>query len=125
MMKLAYTACFALSLGIGMAHAGSPDCPAASTRLLDHLDKGDYAGATADFDDHMKASLTSDALAKLWQTMPKQLGAPGARDPAQVTAIPNYAVVVTTLHYSQGMIDAQVACDADGKIGGFYIRPHR
>ena len=125
MMKLAYAACFALRLGIGMAHAASPDCPAVSTRLLDHLDQGDYTGATADLDDNLKVSLTADKLAKLWQTMPKQLGAPGPREPAKVTAIPNYVVVVTTLHYGQGMIDAQVACDADGKIGGFYIRPHR
>jgi Protein of unknown function (DUF3887) len=125
MMKLAYAACFALSLGIGMAHAASTDCQAASTRLLDHLDKGDYAGASTDFNDQMKAAETTDKLGALWQSMPKQLGAPGAREPAQVSAIPNYIVVVTALHYGQGMIDAQVACDADGKIAGFYIRPHR
>jgi hypothetical protein len=124
-MKHAYAACFALSLGIGMAHAASADCQAASTRLLDHLDKGDYAGATADFNDQMKAAETADKLAALWQSMPKQLGAPGVREAAQVSAVPNYAVVVTALHYGQGMIDAQVACDADGKIAGFYIRPHR
>jgi glucose/arabinose dehydrogenase len=125
MMKLACAACFALSLSIGMAHAASADCQAASTRLLDHLDKGDYAGATADFNDKMKAAETTDKLAALWQSMPLQLGAPGAREPAQVSAVPNYVVVVTALHYGPGMIDAQVACDADGKIGGFYIRPHR
>jgi hypothetical protein len=127
MMKLAYAACFALSLslGIGMAHAASPDCQAASTRLLDHLDKGDYAGATADFNDKMKATETADKLAALWRSMPLQLGAPGVREPAQVSSVPNDIVVVTALHYGQGMIDAQVACDADGKIGGFYIRPHR
>jgi hypothetical protein len=125
MMKLAYAACFALSLGIGMAHAASSDCQAVSTRLLDHLDKGDYAGATADFNDKMKAAETADKLAALWQSMPLQLGAPGMREPAQVSEVPNYVVVVTALHYGQGMIDAQVACDADGKIGGFYIRPHR
>jgi Protein of unknown function (DUF3887) len=125
MMKLAYAACLALSLGIGTAHAASSDCQAATTRLLDHLDKGDYAGATADFNDKMKAAEPADKLSALWQSMPLQLGAPGVREPAQVSAVPNYVVVVTALHYGQGMIDAQVACDADGKIGGFYIRPHR
>jgi hypothetical protein len=125
MMKLACATCFALSLGIGMAHAASADCQAASTRLLDRLDKGDYAGATTDFNDQMKAAETTDKLGALWQSMPKQLGAPGAREPAQVSAIPNYVVVVTALHYGQGVIDAQVACDADGKIAGFYVRPHR
>jgi Protein of unknown function (DUF3887) len=124
MMKLAYAACFALSLGIGMAHAANIDCQAASTRLFDHLDKGDYTGASADFNDRMKADLTADKLAALWQSLPKQLGAPGVREPAQVSQIPGYVMVVTTLHYGQGMIDAKVACDTDGKIAGFYIRPH-
>jgi hypothetical protein len=124
-MKFAYAACFALSLGVSVAHAASADCQAASTRLLDHLDKGDYTGATADFNDRMKAAETADKLATLWQSMPKQLGAPGVREAAQASSIPNYDVVVTALHYGPGMIDAQVACDADGKIAGFYIRPHR
>jgi hypothetical protein len=124
MMKLAYVACFALSLCTGMAHAASADCQAASTRLLDHLDKGDYTGATVDFDDRMKTALTADQLGKLWQSMPLQLGAPGAREPAQVTAVPAYVVVETSLHYGQGMIDARVACNSDGKISGFHIRPH-
>ena len=123
-MKLAYFACFALALGASMAHAATINCPAASTRLLDHLDKGDYAGATTDFNDRMKASMTADQLAGLWKSMPLRLGAPGKREPAQVSAVPDYVVVATTLHYGQGMIDARVACDVDGKIAGFHLKPH-
>jgi hypothetical protein len=93
--------------------------------MLDHLDQGDYAGATTDFDGTMKAALTADKLAKVWQAMTQQFGARGAREPAQVSEASAYVVVVTPLHYGKSVIDAQVACDADGKIGGFYIKPHQ
>jgi hypothetical protein len=73
----------------------------------------------------MKAALTADKLAKVWQAMTQQFGARGAREPAQVSEASAHVVVVTPLHYGKSVIDAQVACDADGKIGGFYIKPHQ
>lgn len=125
MMKLAYAICIALGLGVGMTHAAGTDCQATSTKMLDHLDQGDYAGATADFDGTMKAALTADKIAKVWQAVTQHFGARGAREPAQVSEADAHVVVVTPLHYGQSVIDAQVACDADGKIGGFYIKPHQ
>ena len=125
MMKLAYAICIALGLGVGVTHAAGTDCQVTSSKMLDHLDQGDYAGATADFDGTMKAALTADKLAKVWQAVTQQFGARGKREPARVSAASAHVVVVTPLHYGQSVIDAQVACDADGKIGGFYIKPHQ
>jgi hypothetical protein len=124
MMKLACLVCIALGLGSSLAHAGNTDCRAVSTRLLDHLDKGDYIGATADFDGAMKAGLSTDRLAGIWQAMPIKFGAQGMREPERVSQMDGHTVVVTPLHYGKILIDAQVACNADGRIGGFYIKPH-
>jgi len=126
MFKLVFAACIALALGpaIGVAHAASADCPTLSSRLLDHLDKGDFTGATADFDDRMRSGLSADALANVWQSLPQKFGARGAREPARSSVTNGSAVVVTPLHYGDKLIDAQVACSADGRIAGFYIRPH-
>ena len=51
MMKLAYAICIALGLGVGVTHAAGTDCQATSSKMLDHLDKHDYLGATANFNE--------------------------------------------------------------------------
>ncbi len=126
MMKLAYAICIALGLGVGVTHAAGTDCQVTSSKMLDHLDQGDYAGATADFDGTMKAARDSRqagrALAVHDATVWRCPACANRRRSAQQC---NYVVVVTALHYGQSVIDAQVACDADGKIGGFYIKPHQ
>jgi len=126
MFKLVFAACIALALGpaIGVAHATGADCPTLSSRLLDHLDKGDFAGATADFDDRMRTGLSAAALAKVWQSLPQKFDARGMREPARTSLANGFAVVVTPMHYGNTLIDARVACSADGRIAGFYIKPH-
>lgn len=121
-MKLAYAFCITLGLAAGTAHAVDADCQATSSRMLDHLDKRDYLGATADFNERMKASLSADRLAQLWQARVQHPDVPGVRDPAQVGNVQGYVVVVTPLHHGQNQIDTRVVCDADGKIGGFFVK---
>ncbi|OOG54488.1 DUF3887 domain-containing protein [Rhodanobacter sp. C03] len=125
MMKLAYAACLALGLTVGVTHAAGTDCQATSTRLLDHLDKGDYAGAAADFDDTMKADLGADRLARIWPALSQQFGARGAREQPQLSQRDGRTLVITPLHYGQRLINARVSCDSDGRIGGFYIKPQQ
>lgn len=124
MMKSVFAACIALGLGVtGMAHAAAPDCQVTSMRMLDRLDQGDYAGATADFNDRMKSALGADKLAKVWPAVAQQFGVRGAREQAGLSEVEGYALVVTPLHYGPSLIDAEVACDADGKVAGFHIKP--
>ena len=122
MMKLAYTICVALGLGVGVTHAAGTACQATSSKMPDHLDKRDYLGATADFNERMKASLSVDRLAQLWQAKVQHPEIPDVRDPVQVGKVQGYDVVVTPLHYGQDHINTRVVCDADGKIGGFFVK---
>ena len=123
MLKLACTIYVALGLGVGIAHAAGADCQATSTRMLDHLDRGDYAGATAGFNDRMKVSLGADRLARIWPAVAQQFGERGAREQARLSQVDGHALVITPLHYGQSLVDARVACDADGKVVGFHIKP--
>ncbi len=107
----------------GAARAESA-CETASTHLLDALDKGDYAGATSDFDDTMKAKLAPEKLGQIWPAVAQQFGERGAREAATTVAAGDHVVVLTPLHYGQSMIDSKVTCDAQGKVAGFYIQPH-
>lgn len=114
----------ALILGSNVTQASEPVCQTLSARMLDHLDKADFSGATQDFDDRMKTALSADKLAQVWQSLPTHFGVKGARDAATVKDSEGYEVVITPLHYGSGLIDAQVACSVDGRIAGFYIKPH-
>lgn len=122
---LAVFACLAVCLAsaAGAARA-EPDCAAVSTRLLDALDQGDYAGATSDFDDTMKARLRPEKLGEIWPAVAQQFGERGAREAATIVPAGERVVVLTPLHYGQSLIDAKVTCDAQGKVAGFYIQPH-
>jgi len=122
--QLAAIAC----LGIGLAAAAGAHaesiCETASTHLLDALDKGDYAGATSDFNDIMKARQLPEKFGQLWPQMLQRFGERGPRDAAIVTPAGDRTLVLTTLHYGPNLIDAKVTCDAQGKVAGFFIQPH-
>lgn len=126
MMKPAQAACLAIALILGsnVTQASEPVCQTLSARMLDHLDKADFSGATQDFDGRMKTALSPGKLAQVWQSLPTHFGVKGVRDAATVTDSGGDEVVITPLHYGAGLIDAQVACGADGRIAGFYIKPH-
>lgn len=123
MLKLSITLFVILGLGIGVAHAADADCQATSSRMLDKLDKSDYAGATTDFNERMKASLDAARLGKLWSGLVQQFGARGKRELGRQSEVNGYAVVLTTVHYGPHLIDARVVCDATGKVAGFFVKP--
>ncbi|MGY3039365.1 hypothetical protein ACVWWQ_000952 [Rhodanobacter sp. TND4EL1] len=123
MLKLAASIAVILGLGIGLAHAAESPCQATSGRMLDHLDQGDYNGATTDFNDRMKAALSADRLSQLWATTTQKFGARGGRDPARLSQVKGYDVVTTSMHFGPHLIDARVVCDPDGKVAGFFIKP--
>lgn len=123
MLKLAVFLCILAVAGAGLAHAADTPCQATSVKMLDHLDHGDYTGATADFNERMKAAMSADQLARIWPAVAKQFGPRGTHDQATLSRVNGYAVVITPLHYGQHVIDARVVCEADGKVAGFFIKP--
>jgi hypothetical protein len=68
------------------------DCKTVSTRLPDRLDKGNFSRATSDCDTAMKQGLDAAKLASVWQSLPKHLGARGARDASTSTTVHGYTV---------------------------------
>ena len=121
---LAVFACLAICLAAAGAARAESACETASTHLLDALDKGDYAGATSDFDDTMKAKLAPEKLGQIWPAVAQQFGERGTRDAATTVTVGDHIVVLTPLHYGQSTIDSKVTCDAQGKVAGFYIQRH-
>ncbi|MCF7752002.1 alpha/beta fold hydrolase [Bacillus subtilis subsp. subtilis] len=99
------------------AWAATPEQTA--TQLLDRLQAGEVSAAEAMFTDDMAKAVPAARLQALWQS----LGALGQRDAPQVVARGGLQVVVQRLHFANGVLDAQVAVDAQGRIAGLNFAP--
>ncbi len=98
-------------------------CVVAAGAMIADLDKDDFMAATADFDPTMRAGLGADKLGLVWQQVGHQLGKLHGLGEAQNVMYQGRVVVTQPLHFEKGDLNAQVACDADGKIAGFFLRP--
>lgn len=98
-------------------------CTSAAQTLIDKLAAGDYKAATADFDATMQANLSADKLGEAWQGLGKQAGKLESRGAPQNVMYEGHAIVTLPLRFEKAGINAQVACDADGKVAGFFLRP--
>lgn len=98
-------------------------CTVATNALIDNLEKGNDKAATADFDVTMLANLGADKLAEVWQQVGGQFGKLRGRGMPQNVLVQNRVVITLPLRFEKGGLNAQVACDADGKIAGFFLRP--
>ncbi len=115
-----------LSLSIvapAMAAKPDNDPVVTATRLLDHLDAGEYADAEALFDAPMAAAVPADKLKAVWESLPAQAGAATGRGDAAASSQDGISIVVVPLHYANAELVARIAIAGDGKITGFLIQP--
>jgi len=98
-------------------------CTATTNTLIDHLEKGDFMAATSNFDANMKANLDANKLGQFWKQVASHVGTLQGRGTPQNMMYEGHAVITLPLHFEKGDASAQVACDADGKVAGFFLRP--
>ena len=110
------TGMMAMNVGAQVAPGHARDI---STRLLDHLDRGEFAAAEAMFDEALRAAVPKDTLAAVWQSLP---GAT-ARGEAELSREDATQVLRTPLHRAGTTFVATIAVDADGRVSGLLVRP--
>ncbi|WHZ18799.1 MAG: hypothetical protein OJF55_000948 [Rhodanobacteraceae bacterium] len=98
-------------------------CTHIANAMVDNLEKGDAKAATADFDATMRTNLGADKLGAIWKQVGGQVGKLQGHGTPQNMMYQGYAVIILPLRFEKGGLDAQVACDADGKVAGFFLRP--
>ena len=131
---LLLASCLMLLLGMGLLVSGrvAAQTPASAsneegiriaTRLLDHLDAGEYAQAEAMFTPEMAKAVPADKLKAVWESLPGQVGKATGRGAMQASAQGGSTLVLVPLHYQNAELVARVAISAEGKIEGFLIQP--
>lgn len=98
-------------------------CSQLSRAFLDELENGDFHAATSHFNDQMKAALSGGKLDEAWKSLGTQFGKLESRGEPQTVMYQGLPVVGTPLRFEKGSFVSQLACDREGKIAGFYVRP--
>lgn len=116
-------ALLALATGMMVMNVGAQVAPGhardISTRLLDHLDRGEFAAAEAMFDEALRTAVPKDTLAAVWQSLPSAT----ARGEAELSREDATQVLRTPLHRAGTTFVATIAVDADGRVSGLLVRP--
>jgi hypothetical protein len=97
-------------------------CQAHATALLDAAQKGDYAGATRDFDAKMRGALPEPKFREAWESL-QRFGALTARGQPHPMSGQGYIAITVPLLFEKANLYAQVACGSDGRVAGFYVKP--
>lgn len=130
-MRLLLAFALLLMLGLGLLLSGRVaaqdaagiDGKAFATRMLEHLDAGEYAQAEAMFSPEMAAAVPADKLKAVWESLPAQAGEAKGRGDAASMVRDGATFVQVPLHYAKAELVAKLALSADGKIVGFLIQP--
>ena len=98
-------------------------CGRIARGFIDDLAKGDFKTAVANFNGQMKAAVSADKLDETWKSLGDRFGQLESHGRPQTVMYQDMPVVTTPLHFTKGDFVSQLACDNEGKIAGFYIRP--
>jgi dienelactone hydrolase len=125
---IALAAVFALGLlcPSGQAEGTAPasdDLVGKARSFLERLDKGDFAGAAADFDETMMKVSGPDKLAAFWKEVPARMGAFRRQTDARREKLDPYDIVLVTCEFANVTLDARVVFDKAGRIAGFQFVP--
>jgi len=90
--------------------------------FVDLLAKGQFAGATADFDDAMRTAMPEAKLAELWQ----QLNSAGGKflgigPVVRVEQVPEYFCVYVPCRWERNRVDLKIVFNSAGKLSGLWI----
>ncbi len=91
--------------------------------LVENLNRGDYAAATADFDRTMKLALPESKMKEIWEALPAQTGAFKEISGTRAEEQDQYRIIFVTCAFENSAIDVRVVFDPKGKIAGLFFQP--
>lgn len=105
--------------GHAFAQVSSETAKAIATRLLDHLDRGEYAQAEAMFDARMKQAVPAARLEQVWKSLP----AAGSRGEPSLRPQGEMQILQVPLTRGDAELNASISIDAQGRVSGLLVRP--
>jgi uncharacterized protein len=91
--------------------------------VVDRIAKGDYEGATRNFDAKMKEALTPEKAKEAWQKLVAQAGPFRRRLAERMAKDQQYDLVYVTCQFENGPVDIALVFDANKLITGLWFVP--
>ncbi len=110
---------FVLMPGQAIAQVAPDTARATATRLLDHLDRGEFTQAEAMFDANMKAAVPAPRLEQVWKSLP----ADGSRGESKLRTDGTTQIIVVPMTRGGAKLNATIGLDAEGRVSGLLIQP--
>jgi dienelactone hydrolase len=94
-----------------------------AAQFVDLLAKGDFAAATARYDETMRQVLPEAKLKKTWETLQEQAGQFKERLQTRALKMAGFDVVLVTCQFESIKVDVKVALNAKGEVSGLFFLP--
>lgn len=107
------------------AQQTDPAPVAAAKQVLGEIAAGQFDGVEAQYDSRLSAALAPGKLAGAWASLLEQAGSFDSVVSSSASKSQMIDVVVLVCKFQKGLLDAQIALDAEGKIAGIFFSPHR
>lgn len=91
--------------------------------VIADLVAGRWADVRRDFDGPMSTELTADKLAAVWAQVAGTIGRYERMGEPFVVQVGDHTVVTVLLHCEAGEVNARVAINRDGTVGGLFLLP--
>ena len=110
---------------VAPAAAPSPTGPNVdrAVAVVEDLAARRYDAVIERFDATMRAALSRDRLAGVWEDVVRQYGAYTGHSRVVAGTSGGFDVVVVTAELERGAVDVQVAFDRGGLVAGLFVRP--
>ncbi len=119
MKRLLIASILTLATSPALSQVAPDAARATATRLLDHLDRGEYTQAEAMLDTRMKQLVPAARLEQVWKSLP----ATGSRGEARLRTDGATQVLIVPLTRGGARLDASIAVDGEGRVSGLLVRP--
>lgn len=116
---------FAMLFCCCAAEPVSADNVARAKAFVETLQRGDFVGAAATFDDRMTSALPPPKLKEAWEGLAKQFGALKSIGAARAERRGPIELVYVTCEFEKTKLDIRLAFGPDSKIGGMGFQPNK
>jgi hypothetical protein len=127
-MRLVYRIVCVVMLGVvavAAASCGRGGNTAKAENVVQSMAKGDYVGATRDFDAKMKSVMTPAKAERVWSMIAKQGGAFKSISGTRVSKEQGMDIVCVACQLEKSILDVKIVFNGGGQISGLWIVPHQ
>lgn len=111
------------ALALTFVSCRKPSVTQLANGTVDSMAKGDFASATKNFDNTMKAVMSMKILRQTWLQLTAQVGAFKSRIGSRKVKGNGFQIVYVTCQFEKTTMDIKVVFDKDGNIGGLWFIP--